>query len=124
MNQPSPLVLPPSTSTIARHPTLPSSNLLAAALTRLVLEKYQRILPIEYIGYVCELPLYCPNLSATISFNQLVFLWVQSRILRKESDEGQKEGQKEGLVSRWHYKSFFVETAMVSYAFGTCYKQS
>jgi hypothetical protein len=73
-------------------------------------ERFQRILPIEYIAHAgdLELPLYCPNLSAAIYFNQLISSWVQSCIL------GCKEPKRRSEI-----KEYFIQTAVVTLTFSS-----
>jgi hypothetical protein len=64
---------PLSTITSFFNPAIhkgPTPRQLAFALARLEGERYQRILPIEYVAHAGGQPLYCPNLSAAIASKQ------------------------------------------------------
>jgi hypothetical protein len=101
---------PPITSSFnPKNDPCPTPSQLAVALARLEGERYRRILPGEYVAHAGRLPMYCPNLSAAISLNQLIGNWVQSCILDLEFDEDPKE-----LEKRSDLKRFFVHTAMVT----------
>jgi hypothetical protein len=93
----------------------PPPRQLAFALATLEEERYQRILPTEYVAHAGRQPLYCPNLLAAIALNETVNNWVQSSILDLEFDGGWDE-----LKRRSEIKRYFVQTAQVICAFRTC----
>jgi hypothetical protein len=93
----------------------PSPRQLALALAVLEGERYQRILPAEYIAHAGRQPLYCPNLLAAIAFNETVHNWVQSSILDLDFAGGWDE-----LNRRSEIKEYFVQTAKVICTFRTC----
>jgi RasGEF domain len=102
----------PSPITSSFNPSIhgggPNARELAIALARLESERYQRILPIEYVAHVGKLSHYCPNLSAAIALNQMITGWVQSSILDLDF-----VGDPNGLQKRSEVKRFFVKTAKV-----------
>jgi hypothetical protein len=81
---------------------------LAFALAQLEADRYQNILPSEYIALATNQLRSCPNLLAAIDLNKRINYWVQSSIL--DLDFGQDIG---GLEKRSGVKQFFIRTAKV-----------
>jgi hypothetical protein len=86
----------------------PTPEQLANAMAKMERERYQRILPIEYIAYAGRLTSYHPNLSSAIALNKLIHYWVRSSILDMDSITDQN-----GLANRSNTKQFFIETGRV-----------
>jgi hypothetical protein len=96
--------------------TGPVPRQLAMALGRLEGERYQCILPSEYMAHEGKLRSFSPNLTAAIALNQRINNWVQSSILDMDLDGAPNE-----VESRCITKRFFVRTAEVTRTFGICH---
>ena len=92
--------------------TGPTSGELAMALARLEGERYQRILPSEYMAHAGNLPSSSPNLTAAIALNQRINNWVQSSILDIDFNGAPNEIESKSIAKR-----FFVRTAEVARTF-------
>jgi len=106
-------VQPPLIVTSSKSTGNPTPRQLAFALAKLEREKYQRILPSEFMAYAGKLPSSSmPNLSAAIGLSQLIGIWVQSCILNLDSDV--TEAAVEEIEKRSALKQFFIQTARVT----------
>jgi hypothetical protein len=89
----------------------PTPRELAVSLAKLARERYDNILPIEYIAHSKGLSQYCHNLNAAISLNELIVRWVKRSILLEGN--GKPGDIKEALEERSEVMRFFVQTAEV-----------
>lgn len=93
------------------HPAkdkIPSPEQFANALAKLERERYEYILPIEYMAHAGNLPSCHPNLSSAIALNKLIGYLVRSSILDLDTIKG-----ADGHTKRADVKRYFIRTAKV-----------